>query len=99
MITTHLPTKNITFHAAGVTLTCPYCERQDTYQIGKLDREVWKKDEYTRGKWVCKDDYWKPVHRATTPPPMGHFPSLSQPAETKKEEGKSELDELLDMID
>lgn len=96
---THSPIKNITFSAAGATLTCPYCEKQATYPIGQLDRNEWIKDEYTRGKWVCKDDYWKPVHRATTPPPVGHFPSLQPQQETKTEERKSELDQLMDMID
>jgi hypothetical protein len=94
-MTTHLPIKNITFNKAGATLTCPYCGKQATYQIGQLDTEEWKKDMYTRGKYVCKDCYWKPVHRATTPPPVGHFPSL-EPKEKPKEE-KSTLDELLDM--
>lgn len=93
---THLSIKNIIFSAAGATLTCPYCGKQATYQIGKLNRDEWKKDEYTRGKLVCKDDYWKLVGRATIPIPVGHFPSL-QPKEKPKEE-KSELDELLDMI-
>lgn len=96
-MTTPSPIKNITFSAAGATLTCPYCGKQATYQIGQLDRDEWKKDEYTRGKWVCKDDYWKPVHRATTLPPMGHFPSLQPQGEPKQE--KSDLDTLMDMID
>lgn len=89
-------TKNITFSKAGATLTCPYCEKQATYPIGQLDTDEWKKDQYTRGKYVCKDDYWKPVHGATTPPPVGHFPSLHK---DQPKEGKSELDELMDMID
>lgn len=95
---THLPIKNITFSKAGATLTCPYCGKQATYQIGQLDRDEWKKDMYTRGKWVCKDDYWKPVHRATTPPPMGHFYEPKPAEENKTEEGKSDLDTLMDMI-
>lgn len=96
---THLPTKNISFSVAGATLTCPYCEKQATYMIGQLDRDEWRKDEYTRGKWVCKDCYWKPVHRATTPPPVGHFPSLQPTTEPETKEEKSELDKLMDMID
>lgn len=84
-------TKNISFSKAGATLTCPYCEKQATYQIGQLDREEWRKDMYTRGKWVCKDCYWKPVKRATTPPPLGSFPSL-QASEPE------DIDKLLEMI-
>jgi predicted RNA-binding Zn-ribbon protein involved in translation (DUF1610 family) len=94
---THSPTKNITFSAAGATLTCPHCGNQATYQIGQLDRDKWKKDEYTHGKWVCKDCHWKPVHHITTPPPVGHFPSLHKDEEPKEE--KSDLDTFMELLE
>lgn len=97
---THLPTKNISFSVAGATLTCPYCEKQATYMIGQLDRDEWRKDEYTRGKWVCKDCYWKPVQRDSQAPPMGHFPSTSKWfAKEEPKEEKSDLDLLMELID
>lgn len=92
VMTTHLPIKNRTYSKAGVTLTCPGCGKQSTYQIGQFDYDAWLKH---RDKWWCAEcvSKWHPVYIPT------FHPAYAVAEErVKAEEEKATLDKLMEMI-